>query len=525
MYIFISHSSKNATTAAEICELIESNGSQCFLAPRNIRTGFEYASEIVRGIDRSDIMILLLSGYSINSPHVLREIERAVSKSIPIIVYKLEDVTLTKSLEYFLMTHQWLNAEDGTHEQLIKCIDDMKNDTDTAITNVNTNSIANITPSPNKNKRGRIPLIIGITATFAVALTFIIIFAFSGSENDEITTSDDTTNLVAQNTTTDSLNTTTPVINTDKNTSQESTTDNSSTEENTTKDTTVENATTEDATTSDTSNNNLDIKLGDTIVFGKYNDAEIYWKVIKLSEDGKEAIIISRDILTFKAFDSANSGKYGEKDGVIYSSRDTIVQTDMQLQADIHGNSNWKNSDIRAWLNSDKEIVAYEGFGPIAFAMADHHNAYNTEAGFLYNFTQKEIAAIKETKIETTGNALSTGQTITTTDKVFILSTDELNWLDNAGVSRLSVPTNEAIDKNTCYDYKDISLDYYKTDASIYWLRDPVDGSSSRCYMVGHGAISQVPDNIFDAIACCDGYGIRPAMTVDLTSDCIKVSE
>ena len=92
-------------------------------------------------------------------------------------------------------------------------------------------------------------------------------------------------------------------------------------------------------------------------------------------------------------------------------------------------------------------------------------------------------------------------------------------------LSRLSVPTNEAIDKNTCYDYKDISLDYYKTDASIYWLRDPVDGSSSRCYMVGHGAISQVPDNIFDAIACCDGYGIRPAMTVDLTSDCIKFSE
>ena len=458
-------------------------------------------------------MILLLSGYSINSPHVLREIERAVSKSIPIIVYKLEDVTLTKSLEYFLMTHQWLNAEDGTHEQLIKCIDDMKNNTDTAIVNVNTNSSANNTLAPNKNKSGRLPLIIGITATITVSLTFIIIFAFGGSGNNELTTSDDTTNLVAQNTTT-------PVISTDKNTSQEVTTDNSSTEDNTTKDTTVE-----DATTEDTSNSNLDIKLGDTIVFGKYNDAEIYWKVIKISEDSKEAVIIARDILTFKAFDSANSGKYGKKDGVMYSSRDTIVQTDMQLQADIYGNSSWKNSDIRAWLNSDKEIVAYEGFGPIAFAMADHHNAYNTEAGFLYNFTQKEIAAIKETKIETTGNALSTGQTITTTDRVFILSTDELNWLDNAGVSRLSVPTNEAIDKNTCYDYKDISLDYYKTDASIYWLRDPVDGSSSKCYMVGHGAIPQVPDNIFDAIACCDGYGIRPAMTVDLTSDCIKVSE
>ena len=123
MYIFISHSSNDAEIAQELCSVLESNGSQCFLAPRDIRSGFEYAAEIINGIDRADAMLLLLSNTANNSPHILREIERAVSKSIPIIVYKLEEVTLTKSMEYFLMSHQWLNSEKGTHKQLLNCIE------------------------------------------------------------------------------------------------------------------------------------------------------------------------------------------------------------------------------------------------------------------------------------------------------------------------------------------------------------------------------------------------------------------
>lgn len=50
MYIFISHSSKDATVADEICNILESNDNTCFLAPRDIRSGYEYAEEIVNGI-------------------------------------------------------------------------------------------------------------------------------------------------------------------------------------------------------------------------------------------------------------------------------------------------------------------------------------------------------------------------------------------------------------------------------------------------------------------------------------------
>ncbi len=64
MYIFISHSSFNAKVALELCAALEKEGHQCFLAPRDIRPGHEYAEEIINGIDRSDSMIVLLSDQS-----------------------------------------------------------------------------------------------------------------------------------------------------------------------------------------------------------------------------------------------------------------------------------------------------------------------------------------------------------------------------------------------------------------------------------------------------------------------------
>ena len=481
MYIFISHSSTDALIASKLCDLIEENGSQCFLAPRNIRSGFEYAAEIINGIDNSDAMLLLLSKNANTSPHILREIERAVSKSIPIIVYKLEEVELSKSMEYFLMTHQWLNADFGTHEQLLSCIEDIKNNKSKAFGQV----VVPNKPSKEK-KKSKLPIILAGTAiaTIAVLATLLITAPKSNTTNG---------NKI------------------EINTSNNNSSNNNSSNNNTSQD----------------SNNTstVDVKLGDTVVFGKYNDADIAWQVIKLSDDGTEAVLISKDILTFKAFDSANTGNFARKDNTYYSSRDEIIQTDKQLQADVFGNSSWKNSDLRAWLNSTKSTVEYEGLGPINSALSDSGNAYNLEAGFLYNFSDKELSAIKETKISTKGNAINPNDTIITNDKVYVLSVDEMKWLENADVSKLATPTKEAIEKNQSTFYKEYCQDVFKTDTSPYWLRDSVHGSSSEVYQIGHGASPKYPDNIFTAIACCNGYGVRPVITVDLTSDCISAEE
>lgn len=112
-HVFISHSSSDAKEAEALCSYLEKKGKKCFIAPRDIRSGHEYAEELLDGMDNSYVVILMLSEKSNTSPHVLREIERAISKNIPVIVYKMENVTLSKSLEYFLMTHQWMDAKDS----------------------------------------------------------------------------------------------------------------------------------------------------------------------------------------------------------------------------------------------------------------------------------------------------------------------------------------------------------------------------------------------------------------------------
>ncbi len=473
MYIFISHSSQDAAIAKDLCNILEANGSECFLAPRNIRPGYEYATEIIDGIDRSNVMILLLSKNSVNSPHVLREIERAVSKKVPIIVYKLEEVVLTKSYEYFLMSHQWLDAEHCRYDILLQSINSIANDN--SINNGNSEiSSANTVPTLTKSKKPSNKKIIYFTAAIIIIVLIIVFLSIilSGN-NDKDSDNDNTTNKVDASS--------------DKTASNES------------------------STSSSASNSSANVKLGDTVVFGTYYDSPIQWKVLKISEDGTEAILITKDIITFKAFDAANSGKYSYVDS----------STDLETQIEASGSNIWRDSSIRTWLNSDKDYVKYEGGTPFDQAMADKHNGYDMEAGFLYNFTDEEIAAIKETTIKTKGNSLTDNE-ITTKDKVFILSLDELEWFEQAEVSILAAPTTEAKDNNESSFYDEYAYPVFYVDTWNWWLRDPLEDSVRDCYQVGHGAKEE---NIYTSVVSAEGYGIRPAITVDLTSDAIKIEK
>ena len=292
MYIFLSHSSTNANIAETLCSNIEANGHQCFIAPRDIRTGFEYAGEILNGIDKSDVMILILSNASANSPHVLREIERAVSKSIPIIVYKLEDVVLTKSLEYFLMTHQWMNANNDNCDELINSINTLQVMLESSTNGDESNKPTDNTTSKNtpKRKRSVLPLVIFISAIVISISILTGTFILKGDKNNKST--DNTSSNIQCNdyTTTDSTTT-------DSNTT--SNTDNN----------------TEDETTTIIPREPIKVNIGDTLIFGKYNGQDIKWRVLRLSEDGREAILITDSIITIKGYDAADTGQYGYYNG------------------------------------------------------------------------------------------------------------------------------------------------------------------------------------------------------------------
>ena len=107
---FISYSSKDKTAADAACAVLERAGVRCWIAPRDIRPGVEYGAAIIDAIERCRVMVLIFSSNANESRQIHREIERVVSKGIPIVPVRIEDVVPTKSMEYFFGAIHWLDA-------------------------------------------------------------------------------------------------------------------------------------------------------------------------------------------------------------------------------------------------------------------------------------------------------------------------------------------------------------------------------------------------------------------------------
>jgi hypothetical protein len=108
--VFVSYSTQDKPTADAVCAALEREGVRCWIAPRDILPSQSWAEAIVEGIARSRLLIVIFSSASNASEQVLREVERAVSKAIPILPFRIEDVVPTRSLEFFLATPHWLDA-------------------------------------------------------------------------------------------------------------------------------------------------------------------------------------------------------------------------------------------------------------------------------------------------------------------------------------------------------------------------------------------------------------------------------
>jgi hypothetical protein len=108
--VFISHSAQDKGTADAVCAAFEEEAIRCWVAPRDVRPGRSFPGEITRAIQRSKVMVLIFSRHSNNSEQVLREVQLAVDSHLPIVRLRIEDVTLSDDLRYYLSTPHWLDA-------------------------------------------------------------------------------------------------------------------------------------------------------------------------------------------------------------------------------------------------------------------------------------------------------------------------------------------------------------------------------------------------------------------------------
>ena len=125
-HVFITHAVEDKKIAELVCEALESNGIQCWIAPRDVPYGMNFEEAIVDAICESSLMILILSNSSNNSPHVKREIQNACMEDAqtPILPFRVEDLRLNKALRYYLGSTQWLDAStpplESHFESLVK---------------------------------------------------------------------------------------------------------------------------------------------------------------------------------------------------------------------------------------------------------------------------------------------------------------------------------------------------------------------------------------------------------------------
>jgi hypothetical protein len=107
---FISYASLDKARADATCAALEASGIRCWIAPRDIVPGAEWGEAIILAINQCRVVILIFSANANESPQIRREVERAVSKGIPIIPFRIQDIAPNHSLEYFIGTVHWLDA-------------------------------------------------------------------------------------------------------------------------------------------------------------------------------------------------------------------------------------------------------------------------------------------------------------------------------------------------------------------------------------------------------------------------------
>jgi hypothetical protein len=116
---FVSHSSKDKLIADAICARLENQGIRCWIAPRDVDPGRDYSNQIADALEKSAVMVMVVSSGSNTSRHVKSEIDRAFSLGQVIVPFRVENIELDKGLAYYLSKTHWLDAVSPPLEQHI----------------------------------------------------------------------------------------------------------------------------------------------------------------------------------------------------------------------------------------------------------------------------------------------------------------------------------------------------------------------------------------------------------------------
>jgi len=115
--VFICHSSEDKTIANAACAKLEGASIRCWIAPRDPIPGIPYGRQIVEAITAARVVLLIFSGHANRSEHVLRELEIASDTGKIIVPLRVEEITPSGDLRYYITRVHWLDAMTPPIEQ------------------------------------------------------------------------------------------------------------------------------------------------------------------------------------------------------------------------------------------------------------------------------------------------------------------------------------------------------------------------------------------------------------------------
>lgn len=129
---FFSYSRADSAIADEAVSMLESNGVKCWMDRTDSAPGLDYAASIVRAIKATRVFIVILSNHSIDSRHVMNELNTAVSSGSRIIPVNIDGCTFNDTMEYYLGRIQWITAWTKPQEWHALLLDSVRSALDSA---------------------------------------------------------------------------------------------------------------------------------------------------------------------------------------------------------------------------------------------------------------------------------------------------------------------------------------------------------------------------------------------------------
>lgn len=121
--VFISYSSMDFAEAEYVRKNLEELYIPCWMAPRDIPTGANYADIIPSAIKNARFFLILVSKNSMDSDQVKNELNLAVGYKRVIISYRLDNGPLSDAFKYHLGTKQWIDAQNRQTQAIRETVD------------------------------------------------------------------------------------------------------------------------------------------------------------------------------------------------------------------------------------------------------------------------------------------------------------------------------------------------------------------------------------------------------------------